>query len=81
MHGFIFLEFERFVFTGYGFPAWYRVQERAGLKGRVVSGLESYPDEELMALLGEAVQETGLELPELLRRFGFFHGPEPFAGV
>lgn len=75
MHGFIFLEFEKYIFTSHGFPVWRRVRQQAGLQDREYAAVASYPDEEIFALVHAAVMETGLDAPELLRQFGVFLVP------
>lgn len=75
MHGFIILEFEKFIFTAHGFPVWRQIVQEAGLEGQEYTAAASYPDEEIYALMKSAVEVTGTEKELMLRRFGAYLVP------
>jgi hypothetical protein len=75
VHGVIFASFSDYLTTSLG-------RERAGsiLAGEPPYLLsESYPDEQLGALVARAASETGLDESELLREFGVFTAEQTFA--
>lgn len=75
MHGVIFASFGDYLTTRLG-------RERAGsiLEGEPPYLLsESYPDEQLGALVSRAAGEAGVNEPELLRDFGVFTAQQTFA--
>lgn len=75
MHGFIILEFEKFVLTTYGFPAWAQILRQAGLVGKEYTALVSYPDEEMFSMVAASVHQTGVDQEELMRNFGHSLAP------
>lgn len=75
MHGVIFASFGDYLAARMEPEAAARVLE--GEPAYLLS--ESYPDERLVALVGRAAQETGLEEAELLRDFGAFTAEQTFA--
>ena len=60
MHGLIHLELRKFVEANYGAPAWSELVQRAKVDNEVYTPMTSYPDEQMMALVTEAVKLTGL---------------------
>lgn len=79
MHGIIHLELRNFVVQQHGEDAWRALTERAGLSGEIYTPLRSYPDEQIMALVGAAVALTGAEPQGLLEAFGQFLAPRYIA--
>jgi hypothetical protein len=78
MHGYIFLEVEKFVTTVLGAAAWRKVTAQAGLAERkYLNGLD-YPDEEVVALVIAAHQITEMPVPDILQAFGKFLGADLF---
>lgn len=75
MHGLIHLQLQRFVESRHGAEGWRELNRRAGLESRVITGLESYPDEDMTRLVTEAVGLTGVPAVELLEAFGQFLAP------
>jgi len=70
VHGLIHLELQKFVSANYGAPAWNTLLANAGLGAEVYTPLASYPDEQVGALVREAVKLTGLPAETLLEAFG-----------
>lgn len=70
MHGLIHLELKRFVEERFGAKAWGELTHRAGLASEIYTPLRSYPDEQMLALVGEAVTMTGFSASSLLEEFG-----------
>lgn len=79
MHGIIHLELQNFVVQNHGEAAWRTLTDAAGLSGEIYTPLRSYPDEQLVALVGAAVQLTGADLTALLEAFGAFLAPRYLA--
>src|SRR4051812_25220763 len=79
MHGIIHLELRNFVVQLHGEAAWRALTDKAGLSGEIYTPLRSYPDEQLVALLGAAVELTGADLTTLLEQFGEFLVPRYLA--
>lgn len=75
MHGIIHLELRNFVVQNHGEAAWRALTEQAGLSGEIYTPLRSYPDEQLVALVGAAVRLTGADPTALLEAFGQFLAP------
>jgi hypothetical protein len=75
MHGIIHLELQQFVADHYGEPAWKSLLERAGLAHQIYTPLQSYPDTEMLSLVGTASELTGLAASDLLEAFGAFLAP------
>src|SRR5262245_43860864 len=75
MHGLIHLELQRFVEERFGARAWTTLTQRANLASEIYTPLRSYPDEQMLALVGEAVTMTGKSATELLEAFGEFLVP------
>jgi hypothetical protein len=75
VHGIVHAELRDFAIGRVGADGWSDALERAGVPGKVHLLSESYPDEELVALLGALVDATG-EPPEvLLEEFGIASAP------
>lgn len=79
MHGIIHLELQNFVVQLHGEAAWRALTDKAGLTDEIYTPLRSYPDEQLVALVGAAVQLTGAEPTALLEAFGEFLVPRYLA--
>jgi predicted hydrocarbon binding protein len=75
MHGLLHLQLQRFVESQHGPEGWRELNRRAGLENRVLTALQSYPDEDMTRLVAEAVGLTGVPAPELLEAFGQFLAP------
>jgi hypothetical protein len=70
LHGLIHLELQKFVTASYGAAAWTKMLEGAGLMTEVYTPLASYPDSQIVALVGAAEKLTGLPATQLLESFG-----------
>jgi len=70
VHGLIHLELQKFVTANFGAPAWEALLAKAGLGAEVYTPLASYPDEQIGALVREAVTMTGMPAESLLEGFG-----------
>jgi len=79
MHGIIHLELQNFVVQQHGEAAWRALTDAAGLSNEIYTPLRSYPDEQLIALVGAAVQLTGADTTALLEAFGEFLAPRYLA--
>ncbi len=74
MKGIIFNYLGEMVEEEFGLEAWDALLQKTGLSGEFVSS-ETYPDEDLMALVAAAHEATGIETRELVRSFGRFMLP------
>lgn len=63
----------------HGEAAWRTLTDTAGLTGEIYTPLRSYPDEQIVALVGAAVQLTGADPTVLLESFGEFLAPRYLA--
>jgi hypothetical protein len=79
MHGIIHLELRNFVVQLHGEAAWRALIDKAGLTGEIYTPLRGYPDEQLVALVGAAVELTGAKPTALLEAFGEFLVPRYLA--
>lgn len=79
MHGIIHLELQNFVVQHHGEAAWRALTDAAGLSSEIYTPLRSYPDEQIVALVGAAVQLTGTDAITLLEAFGAFLVPRYLA--
>jgi predicted hydrocarbon binding protein len=70
MHGLIHLELQKFVEERFGAKAWAELVRKAGVASEIYTPLRSYPDEQMLALVGEAVTMTGFTATTLLEEFG-----------
>jgi Haem-NO-binding len=70
MHGIVLTELQEFVTRHHGLPAWREVQRRAGLPPKVYIPAATYPDGDVVALVGAASALTGTPVPDLLEAFG-----------
>jgi predicted hydrocarbon binding protein len=76
MHGMIFAELKKYVYRSLGEAAWHRVSERAGVTRMSNLATESYPDEELFALIDAAAELANVPREQLLLEFGAFMVPD-----
>ena len=74
MKGVVFNLLNEMVEERFGFEAWESLLEATGSDGVFVA-TESYPDEELLALVGAASEATGIAVPDLVRAFGTYMVP------
>lgn len=75
MHGIIHLELEKFVVAGFGRGAWEKLLDKTQLTSRLYTPVQSYPDEDVVSIVGAAVEMTGKPATELLEGFGEFLVP------
>ena len=77
MHGTIFTELEKFVGARMGDGAWAPLKAKAGIPAdRSYEVFNTYPDEEVVALVTAASDTAGLPVPALLEDFGLFIAPD-----
>ena len=69
MKGIVFNSVEEAVTELHGAETWDELVERAGVSG-AYTALGSYPDEELLALVGAACELTGQQADDVLRVLG-----------
>jgi len=70
MHGIIHLELEKFVVAGFGRDAWEKLLDRTGLTNRLYTPVQTYPDDDIVRIVGAAVEMTGKSQTEILEAFG-----------
>src|SRR6478735_6150893 len=76
MHGFIFIEFEKFALTQVPYRKWYEILAKNNLQDRQYSPVNLYPDSEIVDLLTTLSAETQTPAPKLLEHFGFSLVPD-----
>ncbi len=76
MHGIIFAELKKFADSALGAAAWPAIAAEAGVGQVSYLATETYPDEQLSALVGAAVRRSGIPAPQLLEQFGAFIVPD-----
>ena len=75
MHGAILMELECFVVAGFSRDAWKQMHETAGVKSRIYVPISTYPDEDVVALVGAASELSGQSVGDLLGAFGEYLAP------
>jgi hypothetical protein len=70
MHGIVHAELRDFTMSRLGTAAWRGALVEAGVPGKVYLLSESYPDEELTAVLGALSRTSGEPVDALLEQFG-----------
>jgi hypothetical protein len=70
MHGIIHLELEKFVVAGFGRAAWEKILEKTELTSRLYTPVQTYPDDDIVRIVGAAVEMTGKSATEILEAFG-----------
>lgn len=75
MHGIILSELKRFVESRQGAPAWSRLLKKAGVPDARYLANETYPDQEVVAIVGAASKMSGIEPQAILEDFGEFIAP------
>lgn len=76
MHGIIFTALKKYIRTKLGDHAWDRLRADAGLEGRLYLPMQSYPDDEIAALLDRASDLLNVPPAEFLADYGRFIVPE-----
>lgn len=78
MHGVVFCLFKKMVVVRLGAEAWDTLVERTPLTtaGGLFVGTSTYPDADLLGLVGTASEVTGRPVGELLRAFARFSFPD-----
>lgn len=74
MKGIVFTLFNDMVEENYGLEAWDQLLEKSGCDGIYISS-ETYPDAELMALVGAASEMTNIPANALVKAFGEYMFP------
>lgn len=75
MHGIILNGLKDFVIESYDKGTWNRICDRADIAQRLFIPVTTYPDEQVVALVGSAAEVSGEEVPDLQRSFGRFLVP------
>ena len=75
MHGVVHSQFKNFVEKNYGPSAWQNTLVSAGFTNKIFVVTSSYPDEQIMAIVRAASQETGVSASALLEAFGEYLFP------
>ena len=70
MHGFIFIEFEKFALTKVPYRSWYEILANNNLQDRQYSPINLYPDSELKTLINSVAAITHDPPTVLLEMFG-----------
>ena len=76
MHGFMLAELKKYVDTRVGGEAWKGLLKDAGLGMKVYMPTQTYPDTEVVALVGAASKATGKPVATILEDFGAFIVPD-----
>lgn len=76
MHGTIFIELQKYVESKFGPEGWSSLKREANVEREAYDVFETYPDGEVMALVGAATRVTGTPAPALLEDFGEFIAPD-----
>jgi len=75
MKGMVFNYLGEMVEEQFGLEAWDGLLQKTGLDGQFIAS-ETYPDEDLFALVAAANDATGIDVKELLQSFGRFMLPD-----
>lgn len=75
MHGVIFSELKRYADARLGDEAWRELLSEAELGPRIYMTVQTYPDEEAVAIITAAAARAGLSVPAVLEDFGVFIAP------
>ena len=76
MHGMIHTELRKFVVENYNEETWEIILTKAGLSGKKYLTMQNYSDKETLAIVGAAVEVSGIPLEDLLETFGKFIAPD-----
>ncbi|QDT62246.1 Heme NO binding protein [Stieleria bergensis] len=76
MHGSICVIVKKFVDTRFGGQTWQQLLDGAGCPDLVLSPIEIYPDEAVMAILESACEHLGIEVATALYEIGRFAAAE-----
>ncbi|MBI3921512.1 MAG: heme NO-binding domain-containing protein [Armatimonadetes bacterium] len=70
MHGIVLVELRRFVDQKFGGDTWKKLQQESGVGSKMYMAMDSYPDQEAIALVTTASRMTGKPVASLLEDFG-----------
>jgi hypothetical protein len=76
LHGIIHAELKKYVETRHGAAAWKACLEAAALGNKIYMPINSYPDEEAIAIVTAASDLTHTPVEQLLEDFGEFISPD-----
>jgi predicted hydrocarbon binding protein len=79
VHGVILSELQKYVEARHGPPMWPALLRDAGLGTKLFSPFLTYPDAEIMAIVGAASKVTGKPMGIILEDFGEFMAPDLIA--
>jgi hypothetical protein len=72
VHGIIFAELKKYVEANFGSETWPVLLNEAGLASKLYMNIQSYPDQDAVALVMTAARLTGRSAPAILQDFGEF---------
>jgi hypothetical protein len=72
MHGIIFAGLKKYVVANFGNDAWNGLLKDTGIGSKIYLPTQTYPDQEIVALVTAASQKTGKPAQTLLEGFGEF---------
>ncbi len=75
MQGIIYMQLKKYVVSTLGKDNWSKLLKECGLESRFYLPTNTYPDEEVVTLVGTASKMTGKPVPEILEDFGEFIVP------
>lgn len=76
MHGIIFAELQKYAEARYGPGTWSSLLQEAGLGTKLYTPFQSYPDEEIAAIVAAASRKTTKTASTILEDFGDFIAPD-----
>ncbi|MCC9134976.1 heme NO-binding domain-containing protein [Pontibacter silvestris] len=76
MHGFIFLQFKKFIQQEKGLQAWHSLIQNSNVSRGQFAATEIYPDEDLKALVNTAATTWNIPVSTLLEQLGSFLVPD-----
>lgn len=72
MHGIVFNGLQKFVTASYNYSTWIDLCKEANVHGKMYFPTDTYPDEEVLAIVVAASKATGNGIPIILENFGEF---------
>ena len=75
MHGIIFKCIKDFVVEQYDRDTWHAILDEAGVGQKLYVPVQTYPDDEALAIVAAASELSGIDTPKLLEAVGRFSLP------
>lgn len=76
LHGIVLGELRRYVGSRFGNAAWNNLLVKCGLGSRIYTALNTYPDEEVDAIIAQVAHDAGESAEDVLSSFGEFIAPD-----